>query len=62
MATWSLVDTKFSVRKYPKWGQRILLCLEHQILESIQEDLRQRPEMDGTSIESLLASDPPLVK
>ena len=44
------------------WYQRLLCRLGRQIKASIQADRRQWSEMSGTDIETLLASNPPLVK
>ena len=59
---WMISNKRISVPRENKWGHHILLQLGLQIKASLQEDRPQQTDMARLEIETLLTSDPPLVK
>ena len=58
--TLSLIDTSNAARQCK--DQRISWALIRTIKARIQEDRHRRSEESGSTVESLLASDPPLIQ
>ena len=57
--TWSLIDTRIAARR--RKYQRSSRSLSCEIKAGIQEDRRRRAAESGSEVESLLASNPPLI-
>ena len=58
--TWSLINTRIVVRR--RKDQRSSQALIHAIKARLQEDRRRHAAKAGSTVDSLLASDPPLIQ
>ena len=58
--TWILVDKRVSARRDIEKDQSLIWRLGHAIKASLQDDRRRRAEEEGSEVEALMGSDPPL--